>query len=58
MISINLLNFLENKLKIYANTININIDIQTRIIEKNFFLFKFSLKKIYPRRTLIIGIIK
>ena len=26
MISINLLNFLENKLKIYANTININID--------------------------------
>ena len=36
----------------------INIDIKTRIIEKILLLFSSSPKKIYPRRTLIIGIIK
>jgi hypothetical protein len=34
------------------------IEIITRIIEKILFLFKLSLKKILPSRTLNIGIIK
>ena len=34
------------------------MDIKTKIIEKILFLLSFSLKKIYPKRTLIIGIIK
>ena len=38
--------------------IKIIIDIKTKMIEKILFLLSFSLKKIYPKRTLIIGIIK
>ena len=38
--------------------INIKIEIVTNTIEKILFLFNFSLKNIYPNKTLIIGIIK
>ena len=34
------------------------MDIKTKIIEKILFLLSFSLKKMYPKSTLIIGIIK
>ena len=34
------------------------IDMKTNEIEKILFLFNFSLKKIYPSSTLIIGMIK
>ena len=40
------------------NKINIIIDIETNAIERILFEFSFSLKKIYPNNTLIIGIMK